>query len=128
MASAAFKSARAPSTVKFVEPFAPAMKVMLLVSARVSAPLVARSVAVTSSVPASRSEMETVFVVRNAKVASSTVTIEPGAATTGASFTAVTVMENDCAALRSTPPLVVPPSSCNCTVTSALPLALAAGV
>ncbi len=46
----------------------------------------------------------------------------------GASFTAVTVIVNVCAALVSTPPLAVPPSSWILTVTVAEPLALAAGV
>src|SRR5712664_4686446 len=41
----------------------------------------------------------------------------------GASFTAVTLMVNVCAALVSTPPFAVPPSSCSCTVTVADPFA-----
>src|SRR4029079_4216322 len=46
----------------------------------------------------------------------------------GASFTAVTVMVNVCAALVSAPPLATPPLSCSCTVTVADPFAVAAGV
>src|SRR2546425_1221252 len=42
----------------------------------------------------------------------------------GASFTEPTVMVKLCAGLVSTPPLAVPPSSCNCTVTVATPLEL----
>ncbi len=46
----------------------------------------------------------------------------------GASLTPVIVIVNVCAALVSTPPLAVPPSSCTCTVTVAVPLRFAAGV
>ena len=46
----------------------------------------------------------------------------------GASFTGVTVMVKVCAALPLVPPLAEPPVSCNCTVTMAVPLELAAGV
>ncbi len=46
----------------------------------------------------------------------------------GASLTAVTLIENVCVAEVSAPPLSVPPSSCNCTLTIAEPFALAAGV
>ena len=46
----------------------------------------------------------------------------------GASFTFVTLSVNVCAALVSTPPLSVPPSSCARTVTVAEPKAFAAGV
>ena len=47
---------------------------------------------------------------------------------TGASLTAVTLMTKVCEALVSTPLLSTPPLSWICTVTVALPLALAAGV
>ena len=46
----------------------------------------------------------------------------------GASFTAVTVIMNVCAALVSTPPLAVPPLSDTLNVIVAVPFALAAGV
>ena len=46
----------------------------------------------------------------------------------GASLTAVTAMLKVCAAEVSTPPLAVPPLSWACTVTTALPSALAASV
>ena len=52
----------------------------------------------------------------------------PEIETVGGSFTGVTVIVNVWAALVSTPPLVVPPLSCICTVTVAEPFALAAGV
>ena len=51
-----------------------------------------------------------------------------GRMTTGASFTAVTVMVKVCAALVSTPLLAVLPLSSAMTVTVAVPLELAAGV
>src|SRR5688500_880509 len=46
----------------------------------------------------------------------------------GGSLTAVTVMRKVCGSLASSPPLAMPPVSRNCTVTVALPLALAAGL
>ena len=49
-------------------------------------------------------------------------------ATTGASFTGVTVRRKVCGALVSTPLLFVPPLSCAMTVTVAVPVAFVAGV
>ena len=46
----------------------------------------------------------------------------------GASLTAVTETVKVWGALVSIPPLAVPPSSCNITVTTATPFAFAAGV
>ena len=46
----------------------------------------------------------------------------------GASFDAISVIINVCAALVATPPLAVPPVSWAITVTVAVPLAFAAGV
>src|SRR5258705_110389 len=46
----------------------------------------------------------------------------------GASLTNATLILNVCGTLVSTPPLAVPPLSCNCTVTVAEPLLLATGV
>ena len=51
-----------------------------------------------------------------------------GGMVTGGLLTGVTVMVNVCTAEVFWPPFAVPPSSCNVTVTVALPLALAAGV
>ena len=49
-------------------------------------------------------------------------------AAVGASFTGVTVIVNVCGGVVSTPPSAVPPSSLRTTVTSAVPVAFAAGV
>ncbi len=62
-----------------------------------------------------------------APASSSTVWLPPWVKV-GSSLTAVTTMVNVCATERSTPPFAVPPESRTCTVTVAVPLALAAGV
>ncbi len=60
--------------------------------------------------------------------ASSLTVWSPPTTKLGTSLTAVTLIANVWAAEVSAPPLAVPPSSCNCTVTIAEPFALAAGV
>ncbi len=65
---------------------------------------------------------------RISRIRATLVTTGPTTTVLGTSFTAVTLTENVWTAEVSTPPLAVPPSSCNCTVTIAEPLAFDAGV
>ena len=95
---------------------------------RLSMPLVTVKVVCITPPPSSTSAIEIAFPPVKASTTSSLTETVAGRVITGASLIGVTVIVKVCVALVSTPPLAVNPLSCICTVTVALPLALAVGV